>query len=151
LARAQDQQPPAGVASANKPDFKVVFWFDGGVLRHQAYDLRKGQYTSAVDEWVSGIRFDPSGYALPGHLATVREVVLAREQGATDSEKLVAAIRRAAAQIQDSSAPRLRAVPWPTAAMPRRQVRARPLYSRAVVAPPAMPFPQPYPYPRPHP
>src|SRR4051794_39025695 len=43
---AQGRPTPAG------PDFKVVFWFDGVTPRHQVYDVRKGQYTKAVEDWV---------------------------------------------------------------------------------------------------
>ncbi len=85
-------QTPAPAAPA--PDFKVVFWLDGATLRHQAYDVRKGQFTPAVDDWLRRQRFrvDEAGYVTGDRFATVRDVFLAHYPGRTEHEKLDAAI-----------------------------------------------------------
>jgi hypothetical protein len=136
------------------PDFMVVFWFDGQRFRHQAYDVRKGQYTQAVRDWVDYRPVDASGYLGIGRLATVRKVYLDRERGATEREKLDAATARELSRIEGFDARRLRwnTLPAPVARAPRaarRVVRAPSL--RAVPSGPASPMPQPLPYPRPHP
>ena len=50
--RATDRHRPATRARPTPagPDFKVVFWFDGVTSRHQVYDVRRGQYTKAVED-----------------------------------------------------------------------------------------------------
>ena len=98
LAPSAGRGQAAGDPPARAPDFKVVFWLDRqGAWRHQVYDVRKGQYTRAVADWVherNRIRYDASGFAHLGGLATVRQVFLDREPGMTEREKLLAAIRR---------------------------------------------------------
>ena len=92
----------------------MVFWFDGKAFRHQAYDVRKGQYTRAVDDWVNRIEFSPSGYVMPGTMATVREVYLKDEPGATEAEKLDAAILRARKAMANFDASRIKAPALPS-------------------------------------
>lgn len=89
-------QSPAPAPAAVTPDFKVVYWLDGATLRHQVYDVREGQYTAAVEDWLRQQRpqYDAAGYSVRGRLATVRDVYLSREPGRTESEKLAAAIAR---------------------------------------------------------
>jgi hypothetical protein len=48
------------VAGAQPADYKVAFWYRRAdplsSMRHQVYDLRQGQYTAAVDEWLRTMR-----------------------------------------------------------------------------------------------
>jgi hypothetical protein len=155
--------PAGAVPAAPQPDFKVVFWFDGQRFRSQAYDVRKGQYTKAVADWVAHDDIDRSGYAGVGRLATVRNVYLDREQGRTEKEKLASATERELTKIGNFDPRELRGVqmrvqpyvpPQPRPVPPQ----PRPV-PRAYVPPPlrlaspayAAPQPFPYPYPRPHP
>jgi hypothetical protein len=93
------------------PDYKIVFWLAGeGGWKYQVYDVRKGQFTRAVEDWVrrtNRLRFDATGYAHVEGLATVREVFLDRESGASEREKLAAAIRR---ELRPLESPDLRAL-----------------------------------------
>jgi hypothetical protein len=145
------------------PDIRVVFWFDAqGALRHQAYDLRKGEYTKAVDDWVSAVRYDSHGYVVPGPMATIRNVRLSEEAGVNEAEKLASAISREGRAITGSfDVPKLDLRPS-TPFLPRgpeRRVVARPVlppFNRterdpdpSYLAPRPAPFP--FPYPRPHP
>jgi hypothetical protein len=161
---------PAAAASAKparpEPDYKVVFWFSRDDLKHQVYDVRKGQYTQAVDDWVNQQEFDASGYALPGRMATTRSVYLKNEPGTTEAEKLAAAIRREEARILGkgpATSPYLRPPRFSFRAPERRTGRYevyRPVPLGPLFAPwestplfsaPEPLFPVPYPYPRPHP
>jgi hypothetical protein len=105
----------AQVPAPTPPDFKVVFWLDGATLHHQAYDVRKGQYTPAVEDWLrqQRPRFDATGYAVEGRLATVRDVYLAREPGRTEPEKLEAAIARESRRVLDGDVSQLAPPPPP--------------------------------------
>src|SRR5512135_1137054 len=116
-------QVPAPAA----PDFKVIFWLDGATVRHQAYDIRKGQYTPAVEDWLrrQRPRFDEAGYAVEGRLAAVRDVYLAREPGRTESEKLEAAIAREARRFLGGDVARLAPPPPPAPGL--EAIRPRPL------------------------
>jgi hypothetical protein len=166
---AQDA-PAKATTIPRSPDFKVVFWYQNGLLKHQVYDVRKGQYTKAVDNWVHRVHYDPSGlYALPGPMAFVRDVFLEEEPGETESEKLANAIARIEERVsgRDRRALRDRAyirgyagpVPGYTVPMEReRKFRPLPLSSTpsapgsggfSLAPGPASPFP--YPYVRPHP
>ncbi|WZO98456.1 hypothetical protein EP7_000035 [Isosphaeraceae bacterium EP7] len=159
VANAQPVPNPARPA----PDFRVVFWFDArGALRHQAYDLRKGEYTKAVDDWVSAVRYDAHGYAVPGPMATLRNVRLSEEPGANEPEKLAAAIvREGRAITRGLDVSRLRPSTPLMPRTPERRVVARPALPPLIsteryadpgrLAPLPAPFPFPVPYPRPHP
>ncbi len=61
-------------AGASAPaEFKVAYWFDRrdplNTFRFQAYDLRKGEYTAAVDEWLRRMKT-----SYPRYEAYVKEV-----------------------------------------------------------------------------
>lgn len=136
------------------PEFKVVFWFDGQRFRSQPYDVRKGQYTKAVQDWVDDQPADASGYIHIGRLATVRNVYLDREKGTTEKEKLDGAIARELGKIEGFdprqlrwNAPAARATCTP---QPKRSPSRRPSLV-PVPSGPTYGFPQPVPYPRPHP
>ena len=55
----------------------------------KVYDVRKGQYTPAVDAWIRALRTKYPAYDI-----TSREVDLAREQGETESLKVGSVIKR---------------------------------------------------------
>jgi hypothetical protein len=64
---------PPPTAAPGPPEYKVAFWFDRrdplNTFRFQAYDLRKSEYTPAVDEWLAVMRA-----SYPGYRAYVKEV-----------------------------------------------------------------------------
>jgi hypothetical protein len=172
-ARSQEVRPavPAGpprAAAPPSPDYKVVFWFTrSGAWKHQVYDVRKGQYTQAVDDWVHHVEVDRWGFVSPGRLATVRDVFLDRERGADEMEKLASAIRREEAKIVGTGGIDLSPRPpvrfhTPGLSSGGRPIRRPTLNRMEGVRPPGMsvspwgglpayPFPVPYPYSRPHP
>ncbi|MGZ3415554.1 MAG: hypothetical protein ACXVAT_17180, partial [Isosphaeraceae bacterium] len=73
--------------AAGHTDFKVVVWYRRDrpldTFKYQVYDVRKGQYTPAVDAWIQLLRTK-----YPAYDVTIREVDLAREQGETESLKV---------------------------------------------------------------
>jgi tetratricopeptide (TPR) repeat protein len=93
------------------PDFKVVFWYDrtrpADPLRHQAYDLRKGAYTPAVDAWVR-----ESATKWPNLVVRVVEVRLSREPGRSERDELDAAIARERLRLSARAADVEQPVPW---------------------------------------
>lgn len=82
-------------ASAEEPhaDFKVVAWYDRAspvaTFHYQAYDLRKGDYTPAVDQWIAMMRS-----TFPRYEVVVRDVDLSHEEGPTETRKVGAVIHR---------------------------------------------------------
>jgi hypothetical protein len=83
----------AGRPRAPHIDFKVLVWYrlddPLGTFKYQAYDLRRGQYTSAVDAWVKETRA-----RFPAYVVIVRELDLEREKGQTERLKVGAVIKR---------------------------------------------------------
>ncbi len=83
----------AGRPRAPHIDFKVLVWYrlddPLGTFKYQAYDLRKGQYTSAVNAWVKETRA-----RFPAYVVIVREVDLEREKGQTEQLKVGTVIKR---------------------------------------------------------
>lgn len=161
-------------AAQQTADFRVVFWYHGGQLKSRAYDLRKGQYTKAVDDWVNRVHYDSSGYfVLPGPMATVRDVSLEKEPGATETEKLSGAIARLKLAIEGANRNSLATAGYlhslrvfddrtglrdaPTAHAAYRYIPEPLPFAPgsgglfAPYGPAPYPFPNPYPYVRPHP
>jgi hypothetical protein len=146
------------------PDYKAVFWYRRDqpieTFKYQVYDLRKGEYTSAVVDWTRMMR-----KKYPGYEVAVRDVVLEREAGPTEARKVGAVVHRellaAAAGVGVFVGPLgSAAVGVPTYRRPALLDRLGP----ARVVPPYSPlgpmfnqntlpsgFPVPTPYPRPHP
>ena len=91
-ASAESRAAVAGAAAPSMAEYKVVFWFDGTTWRSQAYNVRKGEYTAAVDEWVNRVKFDAFGFARPGPMATVREISLPEAPAESFKERLAAAL-----------------------------------------------------------
>ncbi len=85
----------SGVAkrSAERPDFKVLVWYRRddplGTFKCEVYDVRKGEYTTAVDAWVRNIET-----SYPAYLVVVRGVDLKRERGETEKLKVGSVIKR---------------------------------------------------------
>lgn len=155
---------PESPADAPHADYKVVAWFDRArpieSFQYQVYDVRKGDYTPAVDAWVALM-----AAKYPGYEVAVRDVDLAREKGPTEIRKVGAVVHRELLAAAAAEGVFLDGAP------PRRIVARRPLTPRLVpiegpFAPspylpsarmrflqPSTPvgFPVPMPYPRPHP
>lgn len=150
-----------GAPPVQSIDYKVAIWYRRDrpleTFRYQAYDLRKGEYTRAVDDWLVLLRT-----RYPEYEVHVLDVVLAREKGATERLRLGSAIHRellaaAAAEGVFLGAPIPR-VQAPRPALPGTpSLLGRPtlpgLGSTGTVdfSPPRPSFPVPVPYPRPHP
>jgi len=160
-ATAAAEQGALASVVAPRPDFKVVFWYRRSrpieTFQYQVYDARKGEYTSAVDDWQNMMRA-----RFPGYEVAVRDVILKREQGPNEARKVGAVIHRellAAAATQGvfvgplgSASTGLRLAPFPDIPGGLGPARVLPP-SSPLFGPPALPsgFPVPMPYPRPHP
>jgi hypothetical protein len=139
-------------------DFVVLIWYRRadplGTFQYQMYDLRKHEYTAAVDDWLREM-----STKFPGYVVEERAVDLGRERGETEKLKVGSVIHRelmiVAAQsgiilgpsVRTGSSPN--AGPSPSARTTRP---ARPLQTdRSYLVPSGPSFPVPMPYPRPHP
>ena len=78
---------------AGHTDFKVVVWYSRDrpldTFKYQVYDVRKGEYTPAVDAWIQLMRTKYTSYDV-----ALREVDLADEQGKTEMLKVGSVIKR---------------------------------------------------------
>ena len=76
-----------------RADFVVLIWYRRndplGTFQYQTYDVRKGEYTAAVDDWIKLMR-----EKYPAYLVHVQKVELARERGATENLKVGSVIHR---------------------------------------------------------
>jgi hypothetical protein len=85
--RAAAEEPPP------PPEYKVAFWYRRSdplnTFRHQVYDLRKGQYTGAVDDWLRRMQADH-----PDYVAYVKEIRLDPDSGEAEKKQLATAILR---------------------------------------------------------
>jgi len=164
LARADGEGEDAG---ASKVDFKVVVWYSKAdpidTFQYQAYDLRKNEYTPAVDEWVEMMRT-----RFPNYEVIVRDVDVARETGPTETRKVGSVIYRellsaaatqgvfvgaAAPPLSSSTAPQ-RSRFFDAPVLPRGPFPGygySPILPMFYQNPLPMGFPVPMPYPRPHP
>jgi hypothetical protein len=74
-------------------DYKVLIWYRRsdslGTFKFEIYDVRKGEYTAEVDEWIKDVRA-----RFPEHYVALRDVDLTREKGATDLLKVGKVIDR---------------------------------------------------------
>jgi hypothetical protein len=124
-------------------------------FQYQVYDVRKGEYTPAVDTWIALVRKEYLAFVL-----ITRDVDLRYERGDTEALKVGSVVTRdllAAAAIAGvvtnagrsiGPGPRARESGLRTPLMPGRG----PAGARGIdLNPSRMPFPVPYPYPRPHP
>jgi hypothetical protein len=156
----QGDPPPAPAAT---PEYRVAVWYDRArpldSFRYQVYDLRKGEYTRAVDDWVALLQA-----RFPGYEVRVRDVFLAREKGATEKLRVGSVLNREllAAAASEGIVPgeslRPRGIERPDAVLrllPRmpgpRLLPGLVSSGRIDHGPPPPSFPVPVPYPRPHP
>jgi hypothetical protein len=82
-----------GQRLAVNADFKVLVWYRTsdplGTFQDQIYDVRKGEYTPKVDEWIKDVKTKH-----PGYYVVVRDVDLKREKGETELLKVGSVIYR---------------------------------------------------------
>ena len=82
-----------GQRVAQNADFKVLVWYRNsdplGTFKYQIYDVRKGEYTPKVDEWIKDVKTK-----YPGYYVVVRDVDLKREKGETELLKVGSVIYR---------------------------------------------------------
>jgi hypothetical protein len=140
-------------------DFKVLVWYRRddalGTFQYQVYDLRKGEYSAAVDAWIKDI---PAKY--PAYIVLVRDVDLKRAQGETEMLKVGSVIKR---ELMVAAAMSGVLLGGPPTISPGPPDSLRNLAPRANLQPgrlssdrsflnqnPTL-FPVPVPYPRPHP
>ena len=85
---------------ASGGEIRILFWFDRArpldTFKFQAYDLRKQEFTPAVEGWIKATR-DTS----PGYDAYTRDVDLARERGETENLKIGSVITREFIRVGD--------------------------------------------------
>jgi hypothetical protein len=141
-------------------DFKVVVWYlrdrPLATFKYQIYDVRRDEYTPAVDAWLELMRT-----RFPAYQVTVRDVELSREEGKTEALKVGSVIKRelmAAAALEgivlDGELPVSGIQPgFPPADQRTGRTAGRgPLLPRSSdLGPPQPSFPVPMPFPRPHP
>jgi hypothetical protein len=151
---------PGEAAAGPRPgsvDFKVLVWYRRddplGTFKYQVYDVRKGEYTRAVDEWIELVRNKH-----PDYILTVRNVDLRQLYGQTELLKVGSVIKNellgaaAFAGIVLGTGPSITRVspPSPARSNPIFAPRLNPLGSSgANLGPNPYLFPVPYPYPRP--
>jgi hypothetical protein len=141
------------------PDYKVLVWYRRddalGTFKYQVYDLRKGEYSAAVDAWIKDI---PTKY--PAYIVLVRDVDLKREKGETEKLKVGSVIKRelmgAAAMSGIAVGEGFRTNPrtlylGPNTAPSVRRSPGLFQVDRSFLNQNPTLFPVPVPYPRPHP
>jgi len=94
FARGPGEAAGRGVQrAAGAVEFKVLVWYRRSeplsTFKSEIYDLRKGEYTSKVDDWIEDVRAK-----YPAFYAVVRDVDLKREQGETELLKVGSVISR---------------------------------------------------------
>lgn len=76
-----------------RADFVVVVWYRGDdalkTFDYRSYDLRKGEYTAGVDDWLKMMR-----EKYPRYVVRVLPVLLDHERGATEKLKVGSVIHR---------------------------------------------------------
>ncbi len=80
-------------AVPNPADFVILIWYRRndplGTFQHQTYDVRKGEYITAVDGWIRDMETK-----YPSYLVRVRSVDLSRQLGETEKLKVGSVIYR---------------------------------------------------------
>src|SRR5437867_2934717 len=76
--QAPSAPPPAAAA-----DYKIAFWYHRSdplnTFHYQVYDLRQGQYTGAVEDWLRTMQANHPDYA-----AYVKDLRLKPDSGQTE-------------------------------------------------------------------
>jgi hypothetical protein len=142
-----------------RADFKVLFWYRRAdplaTFKYVVYDMRKGEYSSAVDTWLKDVQTK-----YPAYVAFSRDIDLDREKGKTDSLKVGTVIKRELMVAASMSgveiggmghmyrAPSISSPNQPTGLnrQPGAVSNDRSFLNRVPTS-----FPVPIPYPRPHP
>jgi hypothetical protein len=164
-ASAQTSPTVPRVPTAPRADYKVVVWYRQDrpldTFKYQVYDMRKGEYTPAVDAWLELMRSKH-----PAYVVAVRDVDLGREKGETESLKVGSVVMReltAAASLEGIvvggpiGGGLSRPLPPRPGLSPRSTMSGQPYVpglgpARSVdLNPPSYTYPIPVPYPRPHP
>ena len=137
-------------------EYMVLVWYRGddalGTFEHQTYDVRKGEYSETVTDWIRMMRAK-----YPRYVVRVLPVDLDRERGATEMLKVGSVIRSelllAAAQSGVVLGAPMRIGPGPYAtqrSLSRPSIRPG-AGGSSHLNPPGASMPFPIPYPRPHP
>src|SRR4051812_28762819 len=83
--RAQPQPSP------DPPEYQIAFWYRRSdplnTFRHRVYDVRKGQYTGAVEQWLRTMQEHH-----PDYVAYVKPLRLKPDRGQTEEKQLATAI-----------------------------------------------------------
>jgi hypothetical protein len=86
-------RPRAVRRPPGRADFVVLVWYRRddplGTFKYEVYDVRKGEYTAAVADWIREIRTK-----YPAYLVLERPVDLSRQAGATEALKVGSVIHR---------------------------------------------------------
>jgi hypothetical protein len=152
----------AALCTAQEPrvDFKVVTWYDRArpiaTFQYRGYDVRKGEYTPAVDAWLETMR-----ERHPNYEVVVQDVDLAREPGPTERRKVGAVIHRELLAAAAAEGLVFGSSTRDVVSKAPRTVRLRPIREAGPYLP-AIPmmfnqnptpygYPVPMPFPRPHP
>jgi hypothetical protein len=174
LAPRVDAAEPADAVtppSAALSDFKLVLWYDrarpSASLQHRVYNVTRGQYTKAVDDWMGLMAREFPRYTVLVRELTVAEAGSAEKvAAAVEDEKLALAksimekygigdARRRSSYASGYSGLWLAPSPSSKANLsPYKNPvpRSFPELGSARMTPmPGYLFPNPWPYPRPHP
>jgi hypothetical protein len=80
-------------APASGPDYKIAFWYRRSdplsSMLHQVYDLRHGQYTRAVDDWLATMH-----RSHPDYDAYIKDLRIDPRAAESDRKQLATAILR---------------------------------------------------------
>ena len=82
-AASHAKSQPVAKNAAPHTDYKVLIWYRKndslGTFKFEIYDVRKGEFTPEVDDWIKNIKAK-----YPAYYVALRDVDLSRELGATD-------------------------------------------------------------------
>jgi hypothetical protein len=128
--RRRDQAGPSLVSRA---DYVVLVWYRRAdplaTFQYQVYDVRKGEYTQAVEDWVKHVRCNFSAYTV-----LVRDVDLRKTKGDTEKLKVGSVIQRELL-VAAAGAGVVPGAPLTLGPGPSRAGRARPPSGGRMVAP----------------
>jgi hypothetical protein len=150
-------------------EIRVVTWYEGArpfeTFRYRAYNVTRGEYTAAVDQWKALMARSYPGYVVSERDLRVsdgdasRAITAALEREKLDLAEAILAAHRSAlperAPSYRSYQSGFRGLTSPSSRPGPRESRLprsfTPLGAANTVPSPGYLFPNPYPYPRPHP
>jgi hypothetical protein len=173
-ARARADLPrPAQPEVPGKPTFRLVIWYDRRrpfeTFHHRAYDLAKGEYTKAVDDWRMLMERSYPGYTVlvrdravtAGDSADKVLAAVADEEELALAKSIMQAHGFGDTQRRSNYSAGYHGFSWsPQTTAPRRDSSSlknavphsfSPLGAAHPAPSPTYLFPNPMPYPRPHP